>query len=191
MDPYVVVNNDRNSKNNQYGWACYTQNKKVVCDIIFPQKNVKRKEMFHTLHINLNIFVIVKQSVERSHETTLLMQVTCGYGAGKEGTVVIFFPPFFVFSYCNKHLLLWSMVLLLKEKSIYTHLCINSQLLTVMSLSTHVTVHVDNSQGTWLSLMSWEWIKCQWRIMRLFYKRLTVILLERQQKCWRLPSPPL
>ena len=36
MDPYVVVNNDRNSKNNQYGWACYTQNKKVVCDIIFP-----------------------------------------------------------------------------------------------------------------------------------------------------------
>ena len=93
----------------------------MVCDIIFSLKNVKRKETFHTLHINPNIFVIVKQSEERSHET-LLMQVTCGYRAGtEEGTVVIFFTPFFVFSYCNKHLLLCSMLLLLKEKeNIYT-----------------------------------------------------------------------
>ena len=83
----------------------------------------------------------VKQSVEMSHETTLLMQVTCGYKAGtEEGTVVIFFTPFFVFSYCNKHLLLWSMLLLLKEKE-----------------NTHLSGHQQSARNGYVFINTCDW----------------------------------
>ena len=82
---------------------------------------LKGKKHIPHIYINPYIFVIVKESMERSHETTPSMPVTCGYRIGmEEGTVVNFFIPFCVFSYCNKHLLFWSIVLLLKEKK-YIH----------------------------------------------------------------------
>lgn len=105
-----------------------------MCSMTSCKDYLKEKRHIPHIYINPNIFVIVKESMERSHETTPSMQVTCGYRIGmEEGTAAIFFIPFCVFSYCNKHLLLLEYSVAFKGKKIHTHTCINSQLLRAMS----------------------------------------------------------
>lgn len=61
----------------------------MVCGIIFLQ--TKKKKHISHIHINSNAFVIMQESMERSHYPTLVTQATCGSRIGIEGGIVIMF----------------------------------------------------------------------------------------------------
>lgn len=150
-----------------------------MCGIIFFVHFLKEKKYIPHIHINSNISVIVKGSMGGSQYPTVVILVTYRHRLGIEGgTAVIFFLYTSLFSVIATSIYCFYMKksssLAFKEIKIHTHRYIHHQLPMTMSLSTHATGDVDNSQCTYLSLKSWALTKFQRNIVKMLYQRVTI-----------------